>query len=199
MTVDTLIALAIGIGVALILRQLSKISEQLAQVQKTVLDQTVAAASVHDVTHPVFSLLQLQHVRQGFESAFKEKDLLEQELHRSEEWVGMKQPAGPSPKLQERMKAVCDAVAKAESAWREYLWMIEANIAVANGGESRADALHRFGELAKSAPMASDRARDLMTSWAARLRGESEELVEIHLPDNKIDLLKSGRATQGGL
>lgn len=195
MTVNTLIALAIGIGVALILRQLSKINDRLAEVQKTVLDQTVAAASVHDVTHPVFSLLQLQHVRQGFEGAFKEKDLLEQQLHRSEEWVGMKQTAGPSPKLQERMKAVCDAVAKAESAWREYLWMVEANVAVANGGESRSDALRRFGELAKSAPAASDRARDLMTGWTARLRGESEEDVEIHLPGNKADVLKSGQAT----
>lgn len=195
MTVNTLIALAIGIGVALILRQLSKINDRLAEVQKTVLDQTVAAASVHDVTHPVFSLLQLQHVRQGFEGAFKEKDLLEQQLHRSEEWVGMKQTTGPSPKLQERMKAVCDAVAKAESAWREYLWMVEANVAVANGGESRADALRRFGELTKSAPAASDRARDLMISWTARLCGESEEDVEIHLPGNKIDILKSGRVT----
>jgi hypothetical protein len=193
-TLNTLIVLAIGIGVALILRQLSKINERLGQVQRTVLDQTAAAASVHDVTHPVFSLLQLQHVRQGFESAFKEKDRLEQELHRSEDWVGMKQPVVPSPKLQERMKAVCDAVAKAESAWREYVWMVEANVAVANGGESRADALHRFGELTKSAPAASDRARDLMTSWNARLRGESQEEVQIQLPDNKVDLLRPGRA-----
>jgi len=193
MTADTLIVLAIGVGVALIYRQLSKLNERLAEVQKTVLDQAVAAASVHDVTHPVFSLLQLQHVRQSFESAFKEKDHLEQELHRSEEWAGMKQPAGPSPKLQERMKAVCDAVAKAESAWREYLWMVEANVVVANGSESRSDALRRFGELTKSGPVASDRARDLVTSWAARLRGEAAEEVEIQLPDSKVDLLKSGR------
>jgi len=193
MTITTLIVLAIGIGVALILRQLSKLNERMAEVQKTVLDQNVATASVHDVTHPVFSLLQLQHVRQGFESAFKEKDQLEQGLHRSEEWMGMKQPAGPSTKLQERMKAVCDAVAKAESAWREYLWMVEANVAVANGGESRSDALRRFGELTKSAPTASDRAQDLMMSWVARLRGESAEDVEIQLPDNRVDLMKSAR------
>ncbi len=194
MTVNTLIGLAIGLGVALILRQLSKLNERLAQVQKTVVDQSVASASVHDVTHPVFSLLQLQHVRQGFEGAFKEKDRLEQELHRCEEWVGMKQAQGPSPNLQERMKAVCDAVAKAESAWREYLWMVEANVAVANGGESRADALRRFGELTKSAPVASDRARDLMTSWSARLRGESVEEVQVDLPDNKVNVLKTARS-----
>jgi hypothetical protein len=193
MTITTLIVLAIAIGVALILRQLSKLNERMAEVQKTVLNQNVASASVHDVTHPVFSLLQLQHVRQGFEGAFKEKDQLEQELHRTEEWVGMKQPAGPSTKLQERMKTVCDAVAKAESAWREYLWMVEANVAVATGSESRADALRRFGELTKSAPMASDRAHDLLTSWVARLRGESAEEVEVLLSDNRVELMRSGR------
>lgn len=188
MTADVLVVLAIIVGLALILRELVRVNERLAAVQKVFLEQAAIIASVHDVVHPVFSLQQLHRVRQGFESAFSEKARLERELHQSEDWVAMKQPAGPSPKLQERMKSVCEAVAKAESAWREYMWMVEANVAVANGQEPRGDALRRFGELTKNAPAASHRAWDLMKSWTARLRGENEEDLEIHLPDNKIDL-----------
>ena len=196
MTADTLILLAIAVGIALVLRELGKTNHRLAEVQKAFSEQSDVAASVHDVGHPVFSLQQLHHVRLGFESAFREQDRLEHELHRTEEWMRMKMPAGPSAEMQERMKAVCEAVAKAESAWREYVWMVEANVAVANGQESRADALRRFGELTKTASGASHRAGDLMARWLARLRGEGEEDLEIHLPGNKVAAHDLGRGKE---
>ena len=188
MTADLLIFLAVAVGVALILRELTKVNRRLEAVQKVISDQATVTAFVHDVAHPVFSLQQLHRVREGFESAFQEKARRESELHQSEEWVGMKMPVAPSPKIMERMKALCEAVAKAESAWREYQWMVEANVAVANGQESRADALRRFGERTKDAPGASDRARKLMSSWIARMTGESEEDLEIDLPGHGVTL-----------
>ena len=188
LSVASLLVLA---ALLLVVWQLSRIETRLRHLARQ-LDQG-DSSSVHDTSHPVFSIRQLRRARQRFEDEHRNQLRLEAELYGSDDWP--EHASMPSPRLRERLRTVCEAIVQSECAWREYVFMVEGNLSVANGGESRARILEGLRTELKETrgtpvvmtvtPNAAKvrRVDELLANWAARLGGETVESVHIDIPD----------------
>ncbi len=147
-SVVVLSAMLVVLNLFLLRRQLTKIENRLGAIatKETVDD------SLHDTLHPVFSVQHLRKARQRFEESYREQLRLEKGLYESSEWaqkVRNKSPAVLSEQLQEHMRRVCEAVVEAECNWKEYAFMIDGNVSVADRGSSGEHVVEAFHKLLK--------------------------------------------------
>lgn len=185
------LTLLVGVGLLPVVVQLRKLSAQLQAIANHVGNRD---DSVHDVTHPVFSVRQLLRVRQGFATEYRRQLQRETELYESTDWRSRRESAGVSSQLRERLQAVCEAVVQCECTWKKYVWMVEGNLAVAAGRESRTAIVQGFHNLlARTSGSAQltvtpnaekvRRVEAILTNWIARLNGTTTEGLSIEMPD----------------
>ena len=153
-----------------------------------------AEDSIHDATHPAFSVLQLRRARQRFEIEYRNQLRLEAELYGSNEWHSRSERSALSSQVRERLRTVCEALVQCECAWKEYEWMVEGNRSVATGSESRTTVLQSFRDLlphTRGTPVAMTavpnsekvrRVEEILANWAGRLAGTTAEALAIHIP-----------------
>ncbi len=201
----TIALLAIFAGVVVITRSLKLMDRRLSGIERTVVAGDVS--SVHDTTHPAFSLGQLLRARVKFETEHRRQLNLESELYESADWQGRKTKAGSiSPALVERLRAVCEAVVQSECAWKEYLFMVEGNLSVATGRVPRADVVQGFSDIlaqtrgipVKMTVAPNDekvkRVDAILDNWVSRLSNVSVEALHINLPDLSEETFDFGAA-----
>ncbi len=187
-----LIAIGLFIAVLRLSKTNSRLSDLLNQANKTNAD------SVHDATHPVFNVQQLYQARQRFEIEHKNRLKLETELYNSNEWHARTNSL--TSQLQVRLRAICETLVECECAWKEYECMVEGNLAVVNGRESRTALLKSFNEFLDQtrgtsvvmsvAPNSTKvkRVEEILSNWIARLADATVKPLNINIPDNANEL-----------
>lgn len=190
------LGLLIIAGLCLIAWWLTQTYDRLGQLVQQI--DNAAAGAVHDALHPAFSLRQLRCARERFMETHKNRLRSEAELYRSAEWLSRRK-GSPHPHvalgLRERAKEVFQALVESESAWKEYLFMIEGNVSVASRGESRPRVLEAFAQLLQetrgtavepalnSNPFKVERVKALLENWVARISGAEVGSAIPDIPD----------------
>ncbi len=112
-----LLMLLIVAGLFAVAWQLRKIKARIDRVAKQISRRD--ADSVHDVTHPVFSIQQLHRARRRFKVEYKSDLRLKAELYNSDEWHAQTAGKGaPTATLQARLRTISEATVESESAWK---------------------------------------------------------------------------------
>jgi hypothetical protein len=185
--------LLVAAGLFAVVWQLRKLNSQMRAIANQIGNRD--ADSVHDVTHPVFSVQQLRRTRQRFEIEYRTRLQLETELYDTSDWRSRSKSADVSLQLLERLRAICEASVQCECAWKEYVWMVEGNLSVAADRESRTAILQGFRDLlarTRGTPVVMTfapnsekvrRVEEILTNWTARLTGATTEAVTIEMPD----------------
>ena len=200
-----MIALLIVVGLIVIARRLTRMDGRLSGIESMLVASD--ASSVHNATHPAFSLAQLRRARVQFETEHRRQLNLESELYENADWQARKTEAGGvSPALREQLRTVCEAVVQSECAWKEYVFMVEGNLSVTSGRASRADVVRGFSDVlgqTRGTPVALTvapnaakvrRVDAILDNWVARLSGVSVEACHIDLPDLAEETFEFGSA-----
>ncbi|MEO7622004.1 MAG: hypothetical protein ABIS30_02965 [Gallionella sp.] len=192
MSLSNVLTLLIAAALLAAVWQLRQINVQLRSIANQ--SGSRDADSIHDATHPAFSVQQLRRARQRFEIEYRNQLRLEAELYESAEWHSRSERSALSSQVRERLRAVCEALVQCECAWKEYEWMVEGNISVAVGSESRTTVLQSFRDLllhTRGTPVAMTvapnsekvrRVEEILANWAGRLAGTTAEALAIHIP-----------------
>jgi hypothetical protein len=180
--------LVIAVTLFAIVWQMRKLNSEMTRIVRWIADTN----SVHDATHPAFSIEQLRRARQRFEDTYKKQLGLQADLYESEVWRS-RNKTEVSPQLRERLVSICEAIVHGECRWKEYGWMVEANTSVANGRASRTEILEGFSKLLERTrgltlglapnPEKARRLQEVLTNWIARLTDSTNESLVIHLPN----------------
>lgn len=201
----TIALLVIIAALLVIARQLNRMGRRLSNIEQKV-DRS-DASSVHDTVHAAFSVGQLRRARFRFETEHRRQLTLETQLYGSADWQGRKEQAGSlSPSLRDSLRTICEAVVQSECAWKEYVFMVEGNLSVANGRESRAGIVQQFRDVLGQtrgtpvvmtvAPNATKvkRVDAMLENWVARLDGVKVEALPVDLPDLAEETFDFGTA-----
>src|SRR5207249_1562230 len=74
---------------------------------------------------------------------------LEKQLYESEPWLTRQEQTELSPHLCKDMRDICEQLVDAESAWKEYAFMVFGNVSAANESESGRSIIERWNNLLK--------------------------------------------------
>lgn len=194
MSVLPVIVLLVVAGLFVVARQLRRIDSRIDRLASQIGNRD--SDSIHNAIHPVFSIGQLCQARKRFEIEYKNRLQLETNLYDSNEWrTHSGESAAVSPQLLKHLRTVCEMLVQCECAWKEYVWMVEANLSVAAGRESRTAVLEGFRKLLDQtrgtpvlmtvAPNATKvrRVEEILSDWTARLGGATVESLTLDMPD----------------
>jgi len=139
----TATGLVIVVTLFMSVRALRRIEVRLAEIAKPADD------SAHDALHPVFSAREIRLARHRFEHHYTTQLRLEKQLYESEPWLTRQEQTELSPHLCKDMRDICEQLVEAESAWKEYAFMVFGNVSAANESESGRSIIERWNNLLK--------------------------------------------------